>query len=77
MKDNITGVVFFDQGYGEKRGAMTAEKKNVNFASVGTGLLIRVYNKAVLRLEWGFPVGDEPIAETANSRFHISLDFQF
>ncbi|MGB2599189.1 MAG: ShlB/FhaC/HecB family hemolysin secretion/activation protein [Candidatus Omnitrophota bacterium] len=77
LKDNITGVLFFDQGYGEKRGVLTTEKTRASLASVGAGLRMRLYNKAVLRLEWGFPVGDKPLTETANSRFHISLNVEF
>jgi hemolysin activation/secretion protein len=77
LKDNITGVLFFDQGYGEKRGVLTTEKTCASLASLGAGLRVRLYKKALLRLAWGFPVGDEPLTETANSRFHISLDVQF
>ncbi|MFQ5952159.1 MAG: ShlB/FhaC/HecB family hemolysin secretion/activation protein [Candidatus Omnitrophota bacterium] len=77
LRDSLTGVFFVDQGYGEKRGALPTETKKDNLFSIGTGLRIRMFDMAYLRLEWGFPLGEDPITERANSRFHLSLDFQY
>ena len=77
LKDKITGVIFFDQGYGEKRGALPTETQKDNLLSAGAGLRINVFDKGVLRMEWGFPFGEDPLTERASSRFHISLDLQY
>lgn len=77
LKEEITGLVFVDYGYGERRAAdKEQEKQHVNYLGIGTGLRIRLFNQALLRLEWGFPVGDKPLTEAANSRFHFSLNFE-
>ncbi|MBD3425931.1 MAG: hypothetical protein GF409_01715 [Candidatus Omnitrophica bacterium] len=77
LRDAVTGIVFFDYGYGEKRGDRTTEEKNMNLASIGTGMRINLYDKFTLRLEWGFVTGDKPMTEYAKSRFHISLDLRY
>ena len=78
VKDSVTGVLFFDWGYGQKRGMIQGEKSSDKLASLGLGLRIRAFNQALLRLEWGWPIpmGDNPIIETSKSRFHISLNFE-
>ena len=79
IKDDITGVLFFDCGYGMKRGKMGGEKSDMRMASLGAGLRIRLLNQATLRLEWGFPLipmVDGPQSEWSRQRLHISLDFQ-
>lgn len=81
LRDNITGLLFTDYAYGYRKGRMPGgdptTKYRVNFASVGAGLRIRIYDQAVIRLEWGIPVGwEKPITETAPSRLHFSLDFE-
>jgi hemolysin activation/secretion protein len=76
LKDDITCLLFFDQGYGEKRGILPGEIKNVYYAGYGPGIRIRVYDQLLLRLEWGFIAGDRPITEMATSRFHFSLSFE-
>jgi hemolysin activation/secretion protein len=77
LKDNITGVAFFDYGYGQKRGDRSTEQKDDSLAGLGVGVRLRVFKLGVIRLEWGFPVGDKPLTETAPGRFHISIDFQY
>lgn len=78
IKDSVTGLLFFDYGYGQKRGMIQGEKTSDRLASLGLGLRIRAFNQALLRLEWGWPIsmGDKPLTETSNSRFHISLNFE-
>jgi hemolysin activation/secretion protein len=79
VRDSVTGVLFFDWGYGERRGDIQGEKSQDYLAGAGLGLRIRMFNQALLRLEWGFPVtpfADKPITEAAGSRFHIALDFE-
>jgi hemolysin activation/secretion protein len=76
LKDRLTGVVFYDYAYGYKRGDLAGETKQMTLIGVGPGLRIRVFDVAVLRLEWGFPIGDAPVTESEHSRFHFSLDFK-
>ncbi|MFC1631527.1 ShlB/FhaC/HecB family hemolysin secretion/activation protein [Candidatus Omnitrophota bacterium] len=76
LKEEVTGLIFFDYGYGEKRGAGEPEKKTANLKSVGAGIRIRLLDWVLLRLEWGFPLGDQTITEKASSRFHISFDLE-
>ncbi len=77
LQEDITWLVFFDQGWGNRRGALSTEKQSKNMLSYGAGLRVRLYDQAVLRLEWGFPIADNrSITEAGNSRFHFSVDFQ-
>ncbi|MBM3243295.1 MAG: hypothetical protein FJZ12_00425 [Candidatus Omnitrophica bacterium] len=77
LKDQTTFVLFCDYGYGMRRDALSTEKRNVNMIGAGAGVRFNVYNQALLRLEWGFPVGgSRPITEAGNSQFHFSVDFQ-
>ncbi len=75
LMDNPTVLLFYDHGWGKKRGDNPLEKRTANLRSVGSGIRIRFFNKALLRLEWGFPVGDDTTTEKNDSRFHMSLDF--
>ncbi len=76
LKDQITGVVFFDYGYGEQRG----NPKPFRLSSVGAGLRMSFYNQVLLRLEWGIPfrlLGQFPLTEgRTQGRFHISLNIE-
>ena len=76
LKEQLTGVTFFDYGYGELRG----NPKPFRMASVGVGLRMNFYNQVLLRLEWGFPLkllGMDPLTEgKAPARFHISLSIE-
>ena len=79
LKDEITGVMFFDCGYGTKRGKIQGEKETMRMASLGAGLRINLLNQALLRLEWGFPlqpVVDGPQSEWSRQRLHVALSFQ-
>ena len=79
IKDEITGVLFFDYGYGEKRGEIQGEVNKRKLASVGAGVRVRLLNQAILRVEWGFPLeglGQLPVTEFSRSRVHFSVDFQ-
>ena len=76
IRQQTTALVFADYGWGERRGALPTEKKSVNFLGIGAGLRTRLYDQALLRLEWGFPLGNNTITEAGKSRFHIALDFQ-
>ena len=72
-REMTTSVVFLDYGYGQRRGD---QEKGHNDLGIGGGLRFDIYNQAILRLEWAYPLGDNPITEGRASRFHISLDIQ-
>lgn len=76
FRDQVTTVLFVDYGWGERRGALQTEKKMVNDIGVGGGFRVSLFNQALLRLEWGIPVGDPMITEQGRSQFHFSVDFQ-
>jgi len=81
LKDEITGVVFFDYGIGMKRGEIGYEQPLDRMASIGAGVRVRLLNQALLRLEWGIPLDplvNRPITESGGNRprLHFSIDFQ-
>lgn len=78
LKEEITGVVFFDWAHGRRRGVLntSTEKREATFASVGPGIRVKLFNQAVVRCEWGFVLGNKPITERAESRFHLSINFE-
>ncbi|MCX7661686.1 MAG: BamA/TamA family outer membrane protein, partial [Candidatus Omnitrophica bacterium] len=77
LKKQTTLVLFCDYGWGEKRGPLPAEKKSTNLLSIGAGMRFNLFNQAVLRLEWGFPLGsNRSSSESGDSRFHFSVEFQ-
>ena len=75
LKDAVTGVLFCDYGYGMRRAPVQSEEEDVNDVGIGAGVRIRLFNQALVRLEWGFPVGDKGISEVSDSRFHFSVNF--
>jgi tetratricopeptide (TPR) repeat protein len=81
IKDEITGVLFFDYGIGSKRGMIQGEQSERRMASIGAGVRVRVLNQALLRLEWGIPLDplvNRPLTECGGNRprLHFSIDFQ-
>lgn len=77
LKEDITTVTFIDYGWGQRRGALSSEKKRVDLLGAGVGVRINLFDQALARLEWGVPLGDNrPISEKGKSRVHFSVDFQ-
>jgi len=77
IRNGLTGLVFLDYAYGEKRGALgTTERRNVNYSSVGVGMDIRTFDQVYIRLAWGFPMGTRSLTEGCSPRFHFSLNFE-
>lgn len=76
LKEQLTGVVFFDYGYGEQKG----NPKPFRLSSIGAGLRMSFYNQVLLRLEWGIPfrlLGQFPLTEgRTQGRFHVSLNIE-
>ena len=83
IRDDITGIIFMDYGHGERKGVLDAtivsgsDRRIVDFSSIGAGIRIRLLNQALMRIEWGYPIGgDRAKSETAPSRLHFSIDFE-
>jgi len=76
LRQNTTLVGFCDYGWGQRRSVADTEKHSVNFFGLGLGLRLRCGDKGLIRMEWGFPLGDDPLTEDSHSRFHFSFDFQ-
>ncbi|MFH0772625.1 MAG: ShlB/FhaC/HecB family hemolysin secretion/activation protein [Candidatus Omnitrophota bacterium] len=76
LKERVTLLTFLDYGWGKRKGASPTENPTANMASIGSGVRLKLSEQSILRLEWGFPFGDDSITEEGHSRFHFSLDFQ-
>jgi tetratricopeptide (TPR) repeat protein len=76
LRDQVTSLLFVDYGYGWIKGAKPTEKRTRNFLGVGAGLRGNFFNQSLVRLEWGFAVGDDPVTQSGHSGFHFSVDFQ-
>ncbi|MBU1726064.1 MAG: BamA/TamA family outer membrane protein [Candidatus Omnitrophica bacterium] len=76
IRDDTTLVAFVDYGHGNRRGALDFETKSMDLVGVGAGLRFNLFNQVLLRLEWGFPVGDRPLTQAGRSYFHFSVDLQ-
>lgn len=78
LRDHITGVIFYDHGFGKKRGGQeNIANPTGNLRSLGIGLRTRVFDKATVRTDWGFPIGDRAISEEGKSRFHLAFEFEY
>ncbi|MFH1878870.1 MAG: ShlB/FhaC/HecB family hemolysin secretion/activation protein [Candidatus Omnitrophota bacterium] len=76
LKDQLTGNMFCDFGYGEKRGALPSEQRNATMFSLGLGARLKLYDQVYIRFAWGVPIGHKPITEMADSRIHFAVDFE-
>lgn len=78
LREDISLFTFFDWAWGKKRGDIQGEKHLDYLSGAGIGMRIKMFNQASLQLALGFPLpfADKPLTETADSRFHISLNFE-
>ena len=77
VRHSLTGVVFFDWAYGEQRIDKEAEGRTCILESLGAGIRYQVDDNAFLRVEWGFPLGDDPLTGNKTSRLHFSFGLEF
>jgi hemolysin activation/secretion protein len=77
LKDKITLLSFFDYGHGFRRVDKTIDNQTHSMKSLGAGVRIKITEKTLLRLEWGFPLTNNGINESSKSRFHFSLDSEY
>jgi hemolysin activation/secretion protein len=79
LKEEITGLAFFDYGYGCKRGSREGEGTARRLAGAGPGVRIRLFNQALLRIEIGFPLDNManlPETEFDRWRVHFTVEFE-
>ena len=74
LRKKMSFVLFSDYGWGERKGPLPTEKSSVDMWSAGLGWRIKLFEQVSVRLEWGFPLGNEPLTRPANSSFHFSLE---
>lgn len=77
LKENFSWLVFYDYGYGKKRGGPFIENPTGNLSSVGGGFRVQLFSSLFVRSEWGVPLTDRPISESSKTRFHLSFDYQY
>lgn len=75
LRDITTPLIFFDYGWGRRKPIGT-ERKRYNLKGIGLGIRFRLYNQVLIRLEWGYPIGDKQITEGGSARFHFSFDLE-
>lgn len=76
LSRDAKAVLFVDYGHGRRRGNAANDEKSVNMLGAGAGLRLKLYDQANLRLEWGFPVGDDTLTHSADSWFHFAFEMQ-
>ncbi|MFH1772281.1 MAG: ShlB/FhaC/HecB family hemolysin secretion/activation protein [Candidatus Omnitrophota bacterium] len=72
LRDTTTTFAFFDYGWGKKRSPYGTELSSADYKGIGAGMRIYLYNQALLKLTWGFPLDSSP----NHSRFYFSMDFE-
>jgi len=77
LRYQIRPMIFFDSGYGEIRDPGSGDNKHRYLMSVGTGLRLSFNQNFILRLEWGFPIGNKPMSRSGKSAFHINLTYNY
>lgn len=75
LRESINMLAFYDVGWGWKRSPDPTDEENAQMQSVGAGIRLLPVDNAVVRLEWGFPLGDSTVTEEGHSRFHFGIDF--
>ncbi|MDD5440524.1 MAG: ShlB/FhaC/HecB family hemolysin secretion/activation protein, partial [Candidatus Omnitrophica bacterium] len=78
LSEDVTGVLFFDHGFGYRRGKMENENWARKMASCGAGFRVKLYDMIYVRFEWGFvlPMGNPGFSESSPSRLHFSIEFE-
>lgn len=73
LRNQTSGVLFLDYGYGMARNIHTAK----NMTGVGMGIRVNVYDEALVRIEYGWPIGDKPVTEGGrDARLCFAVEFQ-
>lgn len=76
MREAIQAFVFADAGYGALRSPAPGENKHKALAGAGAGVRIKLGRQFFARLEYGFPLGDEP-ADNRDHAFYFTLGYEF
>jgi hemolysin activation/secretion protein len=78
LKDQLNAIAFFDTGYGRTH-APEAESENRSdfLMGVGGGFELRFRKSISARMEWGVPVGDNPVTEGGKSQLHFTFNVNY
>lgn len=76
VKNTTSFLAFFDWGWGMRRNPSETERETRYLSSVGAGIRLKLFNQALIKMDWGFPISDEPLVDEAKSRFHLSVDIE-
>jgi len=79
LKNDLTGLIFFDYAYGLKRGSIEPEVTRRKLAGAGCGFRLYLYDQLLFRMEYGHiitPLGQLPLGQMDNQHLHVALDFQ-
>lgn len=78
LKDQLNAIVFFDTGYGRVHDPDAESEKRSDFLmGVGGGFELRFRKNITARMEWGIPVGDEPVTEAGKSQLHFTFNVNY
>lgn len=71
VRHQIEPLLFFDMGKGKLKRTLSGERDDKFLAGVGAGVRVHFNSNMFASLQWGVPVGDEPIKGTGESTFNL------
>ncbi len=78
LKDQLNAILFWDTGYGRMHDpAADSENRSDFLMGIGGGFELRFRKSLSARLEWGVPVGNNPITEGGKSQLHFTFNFNY
>lgn len=74
LRDDTRFLVFFDYGMANLKGTLPGELESKDLSSIGVGLRMKVYDKAYVRLEYGYPMQEKPSdSQSGNGTFYYGF----
>jgi hemolysin activation/secretion protein len=77
LREKVQWTAFFDYGHGRLHAPSETEHRSRELFGAGAGLKIQMADNAALKLEWGFPLGDESLSESGDSQFYFNFQASF
>jgi len=78
LKDQLNAIIFWDTGYGRSHDpSANSESKGDFLMGIGGGFELRFRSNISGRLEWGVPVGNDPVTEGGRSQFHFTFNVNY
>jgi len=76
-RDRLQFVTFVDGGCVNLRNRQPGEAGNDTLISLGAGLRYAIWEHAMLRFDWGFPLHETYVTEAGPGRGHLNVQVQF